>query len=339
MSKLIQNHWYLACASSQCGNQPIAARVGEKKLALFRDETGSVHALLDRCCHRGFPLSQGTLRNGRLACGFHGWEYDGRGQCARIPSQAENKPIPKSHCVPSFPCVEKDGGIWVWIGEKTPGQEPSIPEFSSGTWLQGSRIIHCHYLRALEITFDGPHVYFVHPTHPATLAAQKSGFAEQTTELRMTQKGCLVFGPATGGENDPIPPYAYQMEFELPGRIRFEFMMGPLGKGYMYFFITPTGESECRVDWLITNPDPNAPHVLWGGEGREIIGEDQIVLELIQKSYDLEGESFEKSVEADIPTLTLRKIVQLAEKEEWDPEKSLLPRRRVFSLMGPAAFV
>ncbi|MGH8565884.1 MAG: Rieske 2Fe-2S domain-containing protein [Gammaproteobacteria bacterium] len=32
--------------------------------------------LIDRCCHRGARLSLGTVTDGHLACGYHGWRYD-----------------------------------------------------------------------------------------------------------------------------------------------------------------------------------------------------------------------------------------------------------------------
>lgn len=335
---MLKNYWHVGCASSQLKDQPYSAQIFDQKLVLFRDSNGKVYALIDRCCHRGFPLSRGKINDGNLICGYHGWEYDGSGQCVKIPSQNPEKSIPKSHCVQSFLCVEKDEFVWVWMGDDAPVEVPFVLEVSFGRWLQGSRVINCNFMRALEITYDSVHFYFMHPTRPATIAAKKFGFAEGSGEIRLTKNGCLMFMPATKSENDPIPPYAVKMEFELPGRIRFEFSVGN-SKGYIYFWTTPLTETTCRMDWLLSNPSSEGTErIYWTGEGQEIIGEDQYVLDLVQKTYEKEGETFERSVEADTPVLTMRCIVRAAEKGEWNSENFPMPKRRIFNSVGLSSF-
>lgn len=50
--------------------------------------------------------------DGRIQCPYHGWQYDGRGECTRMPSTA--------HCadvgVRALAVAEADGLIWVWPG-------------------------------------------------------------------------------------------------------------------------------------------------------------------------------------------------------------------------------
>lgn len=337
---MIQNQWYVGTASSQLKDTPFSTQIGEQKIVLFRDGDNKAKALLDRCCHRGFPLSKSKLKDGNIACGYHGWEYNGSGQCVKIPSQSPEKPIPSSYCVQSFPCEEKDGYVWVWMGNEQPkAAAPALPEFSNGKWMQGSRLIQCNYLRALEITFDSPHVYFAHPTHPATIAAKKFGLTYHPQEMRVTDNGCIYFGPPAESENTPIPKDAFRIEFTLPGLIRFE-MPGMFQGAYMIFFTTPLTNDSCRMDWSLVNMGAvdTPERVLWTGEGREVIEEDQVILENVQKTYEKEGETFEKSVESDIPTLALRKIVQQAEKGEW-PSKDLgIPKRKLLSIVGPTRF-
>jgi nitrite reductase (NADH) small subunit len=50
-------------------------------VALFRNAEGRVFALLDRCPHRGGPLSQGIVFGDAVACPLHNWTIgldDGR---------------------------------------------------------------------------------------------------------------------------------------------------------------------------------------------------------------------------------------------------------------------
>ncbi len=50
---------------------------GGRLLALF-NVAGSFHALDNRCPHRGGPLGDGFLEEGRVTCPWHGWQFDVR---------------------------------------------------------------------------------------------------------------------------------------------------------------------------------------------------------------------------------------------------------------------
>jgi nitrite reductase (NADH) small subunit len=45
-------------------------------VALFRNQAGEVFALLDRCPHKGGPLSQGIVLEHGVACPLHNWTID-----------------------------------------------------------------------------------------------------------------------------------------------------------------------------------------------------------------------------------------------------------------------
>lgn len=51
-------------------------RVGDTSIAVFRTSAGEVRALLDRCPHRGGPLSQGIVHGDRVTCPLHDWVID-----------------------------------------------------------------------------------------------------------------------------------------------------------------------------------------------------------------------------------------------------------------------
>jgi len=44
-------------------------------VAVFKSE-GSYHAVDNRCPHMGYPMSEGTVRDGVLICHWHHWEFD-----------------------------------------------------------------------------------------------------------------------------------------------------------------------------------------------------------------------------------------------------------------------
>ncbi len=74
--------------------RPVPFRLGGTRYVLWRDATGAARGLLDWCAHRFAPLSAGRVRpDGRLACPYHGWNYDGAGpgeQAAEVEFEHEN---------------------------------------------------------------------------------------------------------------------------------------------------------------------------------------------------------------------------------------------------------
>ena len=81
------NFWYPICTTAELtAAAPVKARVLTLPFVAFRDADGQAHVLSDTCVHRGGALHKGKVVNGRLACPYHGWQFDGGGRCALIPS-------------------------------------------------------------------------------------------------------------------------------------------------------------------------------------------------------------------------------------------------------------
>src|SRR5687768_15014005 len=81
----LPHQWFIACRSDELSRKPLPRTIQGTPLALFRDYSGRPAALLDRCPHRNVPLSMGRVADGQLECGYHGWRFDGGGQCKSIP--------------------------------------------------------------------------------------------------------------------------------------------------------------------------------------------------------------------------------------------------------------
>ena len=111
----LRNQWYVAGLSSEVTNKPVASRILDQPLVLFRtNSNGELVILEDRCVHRQAPLSLGEVVNDNIQCGYHGIEYDKTGTCTRIPSQNQ---IPPGAAVRAYPCIEQQGFIYVWMGD------------------------------------------------------------------------------------------------------------------------------------------------------------------------------------------------------------------------------
>src|SRR5258705_4663614 len=67
-----KNAWYVASWAEDLVAQPVARRICNEPIVLYRDASGRACALIDRCCHRGAPLSAGRVSSEGLQCGYHG---------------------------------------------------------------------------------------------------------------------------------------------------------------------------------------------------------------------------------------------------------------------------
>jgi nitrite reductase (NADH) small subunit len=56
-------------------------------VAVFRNDQGEVYALLDRCPHKGGPLSQGIVFGNRVACPLHNWTIGLSDGLAQAPDE------------------------------------------------------------------------------------------------------------------------------------------------------------------------------------------------------------------------------------------------------------
>ena len=61
------------------------ARTQGLDVAVFRNDAGEVFALLDRCPHKGGPLSQGIVFGTSVACPLHNWTIGLGAGCAKAP--------------------------------------------------------------------------------------------------------------------------------------------------------------------------------------------------------------------------------------------------------------
>jgi phenylpropionate dioxygenase-like ring-hydroxylating dioxygenase large terminal subunit len=82
----LRGFWHPVCASSRLRGKPVASRVLDEDLIVFRGAAGRPAVLSNRCPHRGVELSLGRVRAGTVACRYHGWRYDSGGRCVEIPS-------------------------------------------------------------------------------------------------------------------------------------------------------------------------------------------------------------------------------------------------------------
>lgn len=142
---------------------PLAARLLDENLVLWRDAGGNAHAWPDRCPHRGARLSMGRVANDRLECPYHGWQFAPSGQCVHVPALPAFTP-PVTHCVKSFHVREAHGLVWVQL-EASDTALPAFPAEHDARLRKlncGPYTVETSAPRLVENFLDMAHFAFVH---------------------------------------------------------------------------------------------------------------------------------------------------------------------------------
>lgn len=161
----VRNLWYVAAFSKDV--QPgkcLARRFLNEPVVLFRTASGQLSALTDRCSHRAFPLSEGFVDGEIIRCAYHGLEFGAGGACVHIPGQAR---IPPAAAVRAYPVVEKDGFIWIWMGDVGKADPTTImrnPEHSDPAWRWRPYTMHvkANWQLLVDNILDLTHVAYIH---------------------------------------------------------------------------------------------------------------------------------------------------------------------------------
>lgn len=94
----MKSHWIDIGPLAELTPGKPTLRKGEGHRFVCVRDGAEVHALDDRCPHQGYPLSQGSVRDGVLTCEWHNWKFElGSGACSfggeavrRYPSRVED---------------------------------------------------------------------------------------------------------------------------------------------------------------------------------------------------------------------------------------------------------
>jgi nitrite reductase (NADH) small subunit len=69
------------------GARRVTGPGGAPAIAVIRTADDTVFALVDRCPHRGGPLSEGIVQGHAVACPLHGWVIDLKSGRAKAPDE------------------------------------------------------------------------------------------------------------------------------------------------------------------------------------------------------------------------------------------------------------
>lgn len=180
--------WYVIAIAETVTDTPIRRVLLDQAVVLYRASDGKIAALQDRCPHRFVPLSMGRVVDDAIECPYHGLQFDGTGACTLNPN-GEGK-IPAQARVRSYPCVERHGFVWLWMGKAEEADPSSIPDYSylddpDRDVIRGYLHLKANYMLIVDNLLDASHAQTLHPAF-----ARKGG---QQTLTNFAQEGDVVY--------------------------------------------------------------------------------------------------------------------------------------------------
>ena len=221
--KALRNTWYVAAWAHEVEpGKVFARRILDEALVLWRSADGQPAAMADRCPHRLAPLSAGRIEGAGLRCMYHGLLFDAGGRCIEVPAQDHISPNLK---VKTYPVVERDKLIWIWMGEEALADAERIPDahwLDDAAWRALPGYVHydrANYQLIIDNLLDFSHLGFVHEN---TLGGGRVS-AEVKPEIERLDWGLRI---SRLYSNTPLAPY-------LKGLARFD---GPVDRWQIYDF-------------------------------------------------------------------------------------------------------
>ena len=341
---LIRNAWYVAAWADEVADRPLARRICNEPVVLFRDREGHAHALIDMCCHRGAPLSLGAVTERGLQCGYHGLTFDGAGACVAIPGQSH---IPERARVRAFPLVERDAMLWIWPGDPARADPTLIVPYpyhnDTARWPHRHTMypIKGAAMLMVDNLMDLTHLGYV---HVGSIGGNPMTHVEARMETERTPTG-LRF---TRWMPNSLPPPTYVKAAGFTGRIdrcqRFEFIApgailqwssadeaGAYANGQvddsrlkfrLFHFLTPETDTSCFYFWSTANgyrlDDPSATTQLFAEIGAAF-EEDRTVVEAQQARMSELGEDALVDITTDAACIHMRRTIERLAQTEPTP--------------------
>lgn len=260
-SGILHENWYIAALAKDVGaGQPHSSTIMEEPLVLWRASNGEVAAAIDRCLHRNAPLSAGRVSDGCIDCPYHGWSYDSAGRCTFVPSEGEGQAPRPDRRLETFPVIESDGVVWVYMGtseratEKVPFAFPPVDRgwdsYTMVTRFAGD------VTDLVENFMDVPHTAFVHSGwfRKASDAKEAEAIVERTADAVLVEyfQPDDSIGFARRVLNPDNAPMTHTDRFFMPNVTRVDYRWGQRRGFVITSQITPVTPAEAIVYTAIT---------------------------------------------------------------------------------------
>jgi vanillate O-demethylase monooxygenase subunit len=341
----LTNCWYVAAWDHELADGRLLPRtILEQPLVLYQGDSGRIVALDNRCAHRGAKLSNGRREGDCVRCMYHGLKFDPSGKCVQIPGQDN---IPPKLGVRSYPIVERDRLVWIWMGDPALADTAKILDFPylrDPAWRGKPGYMHysANYLLIVDNLSDFSHLAFV---HTKTLGgSEEYAYKSKPTSIERLPDGFRV---ERWHMDAPVPPFHAKVcrdetnvdrrniaRMYVPGIFFMETLLRPAGSGSLERakqyrncqFFTPETKRSTHFFWdYLHDYDLHDPAIAASLHDSMVEGflEDKFIIEGQQEVLDADPGFRMSGIVADAPLAHFRRILS----KRIDAERNASERR------------
>ncbi len=341
---MLTDKWYLIGPTEEIrANKIKKIRILGEDIVIFRDAAGVPSAIEDRCCHRNVPLSMGEIKRGCVVCPYHGWTFNGAGECVHIPSLAAEDPIPRTAKVRGYPVREQHKLLWVFVGDESRAEKtapPPIPEMDQWPFVAREHLFEADLESAAESLLDPYHIAFTHRDSIGTLLGSIEGLPQNPEfHIEVVEDGLVgryqrentssFFEKQYFGDT---PQVQVHYRFFYPNLSRLEIVFRDrvllILEHIMQVDDQHVSMTQITLWKNIFRPFPWFARYFMRRKSDKIVGEDIALLRaqraIMDKMKEQEGRVREVSVRGDAISLAFRKYwrAKLKETSSDTPEPS-----------------
>ena len=334
---IVRDQWYVAAYGSEVTREFLARTVCNEPIVFYRTEDGAPVALADRCVHRRFPLSQSRLDGDRVVCGYHGFTYGADGGCVFVPGQQR---IPRTARVTSYPVVEQDSFVWVFIGDPNLAEQrpvPRAPWLNPGSGYEtvaGMEPIRSRYSLLVDNLLDLSHETYLHGGYIGTPEVAETPIETSVDEdagvvrvsRRMADAECPPFYANSTGITGRISRWQ-DVEYHAPCLYLLHSRVAPVGSvpkedgtdpgachTEITYAITPETDHSVLDFWMVSRDfavGDAAVTEFMAKNNHTVVMQDVDALNILEGVIAEEPEGFQElSVNIDAGGLAARRLLQ-----------------------------
>jgi len=258
----LRNAWYCCAYSNEVDRKPLGRILLDQPVVVFRKTDGGVAALSDVCPHRFAPLHQGKLENEILSCPYHGLGFDSAGACVHNPNGDGR--IPPRSSIRTYPVVERQGVVWIWMGDCDVADWSSIVDLEllggdDGPRVSGYIRMDADYRLIIDNLLDLNHAPYLHPGTLSPEGATREARFErgvQTAASHYLMRSVPTPASQRLWFEDPVGDYHVSMECIAPSVLRQSIAMTGEGNAR-------EGGAMMKGVHLLTPESATSTHYFW----------------------------------------------------------------------------
>jgi len=166
MGDLMRRYWHpIATSNELVGTKHTkAVTILGEKLVLYKDRSGTLGLIQEKCPHRRVNLAWGIPEIDGLRCPYHGWMFNETGECVETPMEPKGSNFKDKVTALTYPVEELGGLIFTYLG---PEPRPLLPRWDLFVMEDVVRDITvtdvpANWMQCMENSMDPTHTEWLH---------------------------------------------------------------------------------------------------------------------------------------------------------------------------------